>query len=169
MKVSDKAKKMIIHHEGLRLRPYLCPAHIWTIGVGSVLYHDQIKLPMVRKDGYTGLLRREFPLSPEHNRKWETDEVLALLESDLVRFERGVSRLSPNLVGRQYAFDAIVSFSFNVGLGAYQRSSIRQRNNRGDFEGAADAFLMWTKAAGKVLSGLVKRRNDERSLYLEDA
>ena len=59
-----------------------------------------------------------------------------------------------------------MSFAFNVGLGNLQRSSIRMRYNRGDIEGAADAFLMWTKAAGKVLPGLVKRRNDERALFL---
>ena len=59
-----------------------------------------------------------------------------------------------------------MSFAFNVGLGNLQRSSIRMRYNRGDVEGAADAFLMWTKAAGRVLPGLVKRRNDERALFL---
>ena len=59
-----------------------------------------------------------------------------------------------------------MSFAFNVGLGNLQRSSIRMRYNRGDIEGAADAFLMWTKAAGRVLPGLVKRRQDERAMFL---
>jgi lysozyme len=53
-----------------------------------------------------------------------------------------------------------------VGLGNLQRSSIRMKTNRGDYEEAADAFLKWTKAGGRVLPGLVKRRNDERALYL---
>jgi len=86
--------------------------------------------------------------------------------TDLGRFERGVARLCPGSVGNQGQFDALVSFSFNVGLGNLQRSSIRMRYNRGDIEEAADAFLMWTKAAGKVLPGLVKRRRDEMAMFL---
>jgi lysozyme len=92
-------------------------------------------------------------------------EVDAILSQDLARFERGVARLCPASTSHQGQFDALVSFAFNVGLGNLQRSSIRMRYNRGDIEGAADAFLMWTKAAGKVLPGLVKRRNDERALF----
>jgi lysozyme len=92
-------------------------------------------------------------------------EVEEILEKDLVRFERGVERLCP--VGlNQPRFDALVSFAFNVGLGNLQRSSIRMRHNRGDYEGASEAFMMWTKAGGKELPGLVKRRKDERALYL---
>jgi lysozyme len=87
------------------------------------------------------------------------------LAKDLARFERGVVRLCPTGL-TQPRFDALVSFAFNVGLGNLQRSSIRMRHNRGDYEGAAEAFMMWTKAAGKVLPGLVKRRTDERNLYL---
>jgi lysozyme len=60
----------------------------------------------------------------------------------------------------------VVSFSFNAGLGNYQRSTIRMRNDRGDFEGAAEAFMAWTKGGGRVLPGLVKRRKDESALYL---
>jgi lysozyme len=70
------------------------------------------------------------------------------------------------LADRQGAFDAVVSFAFNAGLGNYQRSTIRMKNNRGDFDGAADAFMMWTKGGGKELPGLVRRRKDERSLFL---
>jgi lysozyme len=146
----------------------LCPAVIWTIGYGHVLAQEQIRLPVVRINGYTGMIRSEFPLKPEHNRVWTKDEIDALFRKDVEHFERGVLRLSPNLVGRQGAFDSIVSFAFNAGLGNYQRSSIRMRNDREDFDGAADAFLMWTKGGGKVLPGLVKRREDERRLYLGD-
>lgn len=93
----------------------------------------------------------------------EVDDILA---KDLLTFERGVLRLCPtNLT--QSRFDALVSFSFNVGLGNLQRSTIRQKHNRGDFEGAAEAFMQWTKAGGKVLPGLVKRRKDESTLYLK--
>ena len=66
----------------------------------------------------------------------------------------------------QPRFDALVSISFNFGLGTLQRSSIRMKHNREDFEGAADAFLLYTKAGGKILKGLVTRRNDERAVYL---
>ena len=166
MKVSDRAKHMMMHHEGVRYKPYLCPALIWTIGVGHVLYQEQIRLPVQRREGYTGPIRKEFPLKTEDFRVWSKEEVMELFETDLVRFERGVLRLSPNLDGRQGAFDAVVSFCFNAGLGNYQRSTIRMKNNRGDFEAAADAFLAWVKGGGKVLPGLVKRRQDERKLYL---
>ena len=92
------------------------------------------------------------------------EEVNDILASDLRRFEKGVLRLCPNGL-TQHRFDALVSFSFNVGLGNLQRSSIRMKHNRGDYEGAADAFMAWTKAGGKVLKGLVTRRTDEMNLY----
>jgi lysozyme len=62
-----------------------------------------------------------------------------------------------------------VSFSFNVGLGNFQRSTIRMKIQREDWDAAADAFLMWTKAGGKELPGLVKRRKGERALFLSTA
>jgi lysozyme len=93
-------------------------------------------------------------------------EVDAILAQDLSRFERGVARYCPAVVGHQGRFDALVSFAFNVGLGNLQRSSLRMKTNRGEFDDAADEFLKWTKAGGRVLPGLVKRRNDERALYL---
>jgi lysozyme len=130
-----------------------------------VLYQDQIKLPMVRKDGYTGSIRKEYPLKAADVRVWTQEEVDSLLEKDLGSFTRGVIRmcgsdLSPGQLG------ALTSFAFNAGLGALQRSQIRQRHLRGDYEGAAEAFMMWTKGGGKELPGLVKRRKDERALYL---
>jgi len=69
-----------------------------------------------------------------------------------------------NIVGRQGAFDALVSISFNFGLGNLQRSTIRMKANRGDWEGAAEAFMAWTKGGGKVLPGLLKRRTAECAL-----
>jgi lysozyme len=156
MKVSDAAKAMIKHHEGVRTRPYRCPALLWTVGVGHVIdpSHAAVKYEE----------RRNLPIPDGWDRSLTMGEVDAILSQDLARFERGVARLCPAALGHQGQFDALVSFAFNVGLGNLQRSSIRMRYNRGDIEGAADAFLMWTKAAGKVLPGLVKRRNDERAL-----
>ena len=163
--LDPKVIKMIKHHEGVRLRPYLCPAHVWSIGVGRVLYQDQIKLPMVKKDGYTGLIRKEYPLKAEDNRLWTQEEVDALLAADLEHFTRGVVRLcGPGLTPGQLG--ALTSFAFNAGLGALQRSTIRAKHLRGDFEGAAEAFMAWTKAGGRELPGLVKRRKDEKALYL---
>jgi lysozyme len=77
-----------------------------------------------------------------------------------------VVRLCPAAVGRQGVFDALVSFAFNVGLGNLQRSSLRMKTNRGEFDKAAEEFMKWTKAGGRVLPGLVKRRQDEQRLYL---
>ena len=166
MKLSQRGADLMHRYEGYRTRPYLCPAHIWTIGYGHVLYQEQIRLPMNRVGDYTGMIRREFPLNAEDNRVWSRDEIEQLFGQDVSSFERGALRLSPNLVDRQGAFDAVVSFAFNAGLGNYQRSTIRMKNNRGDFQGAADAFMMWTKGGGKELPGLVKRRKDERALFL---
>ena len=166
MKLSKAGADLMHRYEGYRTKPYLCPAEIWTIGYGHVLYQDQIRLPVKRVGDYTGMVRREYPLRPEDNRVWSKDEIEELFSQDVASFERGALRLSPNLVGRQGAFDAVVSFSFNAGLGNYQRSTIRMKNNRGDFEGAADAFMAWTKGGGKELPGLVKRRKDERALFL---
>lgn len=153
-------------YEGFRNRPYLCPAHIWTIGYGHVLYQDQIRLPVIRKEGFDGLIRKEYPLNEGDNRVWTKEEINQLFRDDVRDFERGVLRLVPNVSGRQGAFDALVSFAFNAGLGNLQRSQIRIKAVRGDWEGAAEAFMQWTKGGGKVLPGLVKRREAEKSLFL---
>lgn len=167
MKTSDKGIHVMHLFEGYRDRPYLCPAHLWTVGWGEVLYQDQIKLPVVRKEGYTGLLRREYPLKNEDNRVWTRSELETRFKDLLVSFERGVFRLAPNLAGRQGLFDACVCISYNIGLGAFQRSSIRQRILRDEsLESIADGFMMWTRGGGKVLPGLVRRRKAETALFL---
>ena len=167
MTLKPEVLKMLKHHEGVRLKPYLCPAHIWTIGVGHVLYQDQIKLPMARVGAATNAktIRKDYPLKGPDNRTWFMEEVDALLAQDLATFTRGVDRLV-NGRATDGQFGALVSFAFNAGLGNLQRSTIRQRHLRGDYEGAAEAFMMWTKAGGRELPGLVKRRKDERALYL---
>ena len=157
MKISKKTIEMLKHHEGVRLRPYRCPALLWTVGVGHVI--DPAHIGVKFED------RKTLPIPPGWDRSLSMDEVESILAKDLERFERGVERLCPNGL-TQPRFDALVSFAFNVGLGNLQRSSIRMRHNRGDYEGAAEAFMMWTKAGGKELPGLVKRRKDERALYL---
>ncbi len=158
MKVSKAAIDMIKHHEGVRTKPYRCPALLWTVGVGHVIdpTHATVKYEE----------RKSLPIPAGWDRTLTMDEVDGILSQDLGRFERGVVRLCPAAVGNQGIFDSLVSFAFNVGLGNLQRSSLRMKTNRGEFEDAADEFLKWTKAGGKVLPGLVKRRNDERALYL---
>jgi lysozyme len=158
VKVSAAAIDMIKSHEGVRTKPYRCPALLWTVGCGHVIdpTHAAVKYEE----------RKSLPIPADWDRALTMDEVDRILSQDLVRFERGVARLCPAAVGHQGIFDALVSFSFNVGLGNLQRSGLRMKTNRGDFEEAADEFLKWTKAAGRVLPGLVKRRNDERAMYL---
>ena len=158
MKVSAAAMNMIKHHEGVRVKPYRCPALLWTVGVGHVI--DPSHAAVKYED------RKNLPVPAGWDRVLSMGEVDALLAQDLGRFERGVLRLCPAATGRQGLFDSLVSFAFNVGLGNLQRSSLRMKTNRGEFDEAADEFLKWTKAAGKVLPGLVKRRNDERAMYL---
>lgn len=157
MKVSDYALKSIIHHEGVRYKPYRCPANLWTIGVGSVLYPKQGLMTLSD--------RLLVQLDPKDNRIFTKDEVDAILKKDLHRFERGVLRYCPT-IATQGQFDALVSFSFNVGLGTLQRSTLRQKHNRGDFDSAAAEFMKYTKGGGKVLKGLVNRRKDEMKIYL---
>jgi lysozyme len=170
VKLSKTGEDLMHRFEGKRSRPYLCPADIWTIGYGHVLYQGQIRLPVVRPPGKTQadipMIRKEMPLKPEDNRVWTKEEIDELFRADVATFERGVLRLVPGVVGRQGAFDALVSISFNFGLGNLQRSTIRMKANRGDWQGAADAFRMWTKGGGKVLPGLVRRREAEIALFL---
>jgi lysozyme len=73
-------------------------------------------------------------------------------------------RLCPKTT-KQSQFDALVSFAFNVGLGNLQNSTLRMKHNREEFEAAAEEFLKWNKAGGKVLKGLDKRRKGEKALY----
>ena len=154
--------------EGCRNKPYLCPAHIWTIGYGHVLYQEQIRLPMERADKPVPMIRKEMPLRPEDSRVWSKQEIEELFDVDVASFERGVLRLVPGVVGRQGAFDALVSFAYNAGLGNLQRSTIRMKANRGEWEEAAEAFMQWTKGGGKELPGLVRRRKAERALFLSE-
>ncbi len=157
MKTSKAGIDLIKHFEGVRLKPYLCPAMLWTVGVGHVLYPEQHYLSL---DG-----RRHLPLKLEHRRSFTQDEVNGLLRNDLYRFESGVARLcGANLP--QHQFDALVSFAFNLGIGTLQRSTLKMKLTRGDIQGAADQFLRFSMAGGKILPGLQRRRVAERSLFL---
>ena len=157
MNVSPKAIEMIKHHEGVRQNPYRCPAKLWTVGVGHVMFPEQGKLKIDQRDAFV-------PPS-EAMRKYSMEEVDAILRADLARFEKGVATYCPVAL-TQGQFDALVSFSFNVGLGTLQRSTLRQKAVRGDMAGAAEELLKYCMAGGKILKGLQKRRMDERALFL---
>jgi len=158
MKVSSRTIQMIKHDEGVRVRPYRCPALLWTVGVGHVIDQSHIKVPMEQ--------RKTLPIPAGWDRILTMGEVDAILANDLARFELGVLRLAPALAGHQNKFDACVSFSFNVGLGNFQRSTVRMKIQRQEWEAAANAFLPWNMAGVKVLPGLDRRRKGERALFL---
>ena len=147
MKVSERGIALIKHHEGVRNKPYKCPAGLFTVGVGHLI-----------GDGKT--------LPPEWNRTFTNEEIDGLLKRDLNRFELGVCKMLPTLQLKQSEFDALVSFSFNLGLGTFQRSTIRQAMLRGDKTVAGESLLKYCKAGGKILKGLQTRRQDEYKLLM---
>ena len=149
---------MIKHHEGVRNKPYRCPARLWTIGVGHVIEANHARVPFEQ--------RSYLEIPDGWNRTFTMEEIDVILQKDLDKFVAGVLRYCPSAINNQGWLDALVSFSFNVGLGTLQRSTLRQKHNRGDYQGAADEFLKYCKAGGKVLRGLENRRKDERSIYL---
>jgi len=156
MKITVRGIELIKHWEGVRYRPYLCSARLFTVGVGHVLYPIQGNLPLDK--------RQDFQLQAQDDRTFSREEVNGILRRDLARFEFGIGKLFPVQL-TQGQFDSLVSFSFNCGLGTVQRSTLRQKLLRG--EPAEDEFLKYTIGGGKILPGLVKRRKDERALFLE--
>jgi lysozyme len=113
------------------------------------------------------MIRKEFPLAPEHNRVWTKPELEVRFKNLLGSFERGVLRNAPNISGRQGLFDACVCLSYNIGVGGFQRSTLRQRILRDEpLDRIAEGFMMYTKAGGKELPGLVRRRKAEVALFM---
>lgn len=159
MRTSEAGKQLIKAFEGIRKRPYICSAFLWTVGVGRVLYPEQAKLKIPE--------RKTYPLRPEHDKEWSDEAIDLLFDADLLRFESGVLRYCPDSAFSQSQFDALVAFSFNCGLGALQSSTLRRLYNAGDIEGAAAEFLKWNKGGGRVLPGLTRRRLAEQALFLK--
>lgn len=143
MRTSENGKALIRHFEGCRLESYLCPAGVWTVGVG-----------------HTG---------PDVNPGMRITQAQAdaLLDKDLERFELGVAELVKVRLDQDES-DALVSFAFNLGLGNLKSSTLLRKLNSGDFSGACAEFHKWTRADGKVLPGLVKRRAAEAALFAGD-
>jgi len=141
--ITDDGLGLIKRFEGFSPTIYFCPAGYPTIGFGHVVLPGE----QSRFDG--GILR---------------EEAAELLRRDVRIAESAVLRLiaSPLADGQ---FDALVSFTFNLGAGALQRSSLRKKVNRGEHESVPTELMKWVWAAGKRLPGLVLRRKAEVSLY----
>lgn len=161
MKTSATGIHLIKHFEGVRYRPYRCSGNVWTVGCGHALYPRQLVMNLAD--------RAKFDLKPEDNRTWTKEEVDGLLRYDLQRFERGVLRLLGSLQPTQSEFDALVSFSFNLGLGTFQRSTVRSAFLRGDKTRAGEVLLMYRRAGGRILQGLVRRRLAEHAMFMSGA
>ena len=147
MRVSDEGIKLIKHFEGIHKKPYICPAGYWTVGVGH-------------------LISRNAELPIEWDRVLSHGEIDDLLRKDLRRFELGVLRLLGTVQPNQSEFDALVSFSFNLGLGCFQRSTVRSAFIRGDKKRSGEVLLKYRRAGGRILSGLVRRRQAEHALLM---
>ncbi|HEC7976913.1 TPA: lysozyme [Salmonella enterica subsp. enterica serovar Singapore] len=145
MQTSEKGIALIKEFEGCRLTAYQDSVGVWTIGYGWTQ-------PVDGK-----------PIRAGMTIKKETAE--RLLKTGLVSYESDVSRLVK--VGlTQGQFDALVSFTYNLGARSLSTSTLLRKLNAGDYAGAADEFLRWNKAGGKVLNGLTRRREAERALFL---
>lgn len=141
MTTSNRGKELIKKFEGLKLKVYKCPAGIWTVGYGHT-----------GSDVYPGLT-----INAETAGK--------LLDEDLRKFERAVDRLVKVSL-RQSQFDALVSFTYNLGEGNLEKSTLLRKVNTNPGDPAiANEFLRWDKAGGKVLAGLTERRKAEAELY----
>ena len=142
--MAKNAINLIKQFEGLSLKPYLCPAGLATIGYGHVVVKDGRQLRSI--DGIENITESEAE---------------RLLDEDLEKFRHQLDSLHLDINTNQY--EALLSFIFNVGFGKFVDSTLLYRvKNRGDIK---EAFLMWVKAGGKVLKGLVKRREAEYALF----
>ena len=141
MKINKAGVELVKHFEGLKLKAYLCPANVWTIGYGCTDKRYAYKGNVITE----GVAER-------------------LLKTDMREFEGAVERyVSVPLNWNQ--FSALVSFSFNVGAGALNRSTLLKKLNAGDYKGAAGQFCRWNRGGGKVLKGLIRRRAAEKKLF----
>ena len=147
MQTSDRGIALIKHHEGVRLTAYPDPGKGWAIPTIGYGHTSAAGPPAV----YKGMKITQAG----------ADEIL---RQDLAKFERYVAD-AVKVPLSQNEFDALVSFTFNLGPGNLRSSTLLRKLNAGDKAGAADEFLKWTKAGGKTLPGLVKRREAERALF----
>ena len=148
MKTNQAGLDLIKEFEGWRANAYLCPAKVWTIGYGhtSAAGHPKVTKGMSIS-------------------KAQGEEIL---KNDLGKYERGVvNAIGQNAMARvnENQFSACVSLCYNIGPGAFKKSSVAKRIRAGEMDKAAANFLLWNKADGKVLKGLVRRREAEKALF----
>lgn len=134
------------HFEGFRSKPYICPAGYPTIGYGTVYKPDGTKVTM-----------DDPPISKELANEW-------LLSELRTNYGAGVLRTSPNLINHPNVLAAAIDFAYNLGVSRYRASTLRKRLEAEDWDGAKIQLMRWTKAGGKVLPGLVRRRQAEAQL-----
>ena len=142
--VSQSGLDLVKHFEGLYLTAYRDEVGIYTIGWG-----------------HTGLIHNDGTVYK--GRTISSDQAIELLKYDLRNFAKRVAE-GTSVVINNDQFSALVSFDFNTG--GFLKSTLRKKLNAGDFTGAADEFLKWNKAGGKLLAGLTRRRKSERNLFL---
>lgn len=147
MKMTDEGLALIKEFEGLRTAAYLDAVGVWTIGYGhtSMAGAPDVKQGMVIT-------------------KTQADDILA---RDVAQFASGVRRHLHVILSDQ-KFSALVSFAYNVGLGNFEKSSVLTAANRKDFPAVGRRLQLWTKAGGRVLPGLVRRRAAEAALFASD-
>lgn len=139
--IGPKGVELIKQFEGFKPEPYMCAGGYLTIGYGhKILPSDRYK-------------------------KITEEKATIILKKDLLPAERSVIKYITNYLSDDQ-FVALVSFTFNLGASALQRSSLRQKINYGLYEDAAKEFIKWIYAGGKKLPGLVKRRKTEKELFL---
>lgn len=141
MKINQAGLDLIKRFESCKLEAYLCPAGKWTIGYG-----------------HTGDVKPGDKIT-QH-------QADVILEYDLDKFQLGVGLVAADANENQ--FSAMVCLAFNIGLRAFQGSRLLMKFQDGDYDGAAREFGKWTRAGGKVLAGLVKRRQAERELFTRE-
>ena len=144
--INERGIEIVKSFEGLALLPYVCAGGVISVGYGCTIS---------RTGG-------PFNLDMEPITEAEAD---ALLLRDLENAEGWVRRLIKTRLSEN-SFSSLVSFTFNVGAGALQRSILRMKLNREEYQGAADEFPKWRRAGGRILAVLVRRRAAERALFL---
>jgi len=145
MKVSERGINLIKKHEGCKLTSYLCPSKIPTIGFGNTYYLNGTKV--------------------ELGQTITQDQADKLLLSTLSKFEKDVWSVIKQSVN-QRMFDALVSFTYNVGFGNLKSSTLLKKVNKNINDPTIkDEFLKWNKSRGRALKGLTNRRMDEWLLY----
>jgi lysozyme len=146
MILNNKGYLFITKHEGLRLKPYLCPAKIPTIGYGNTYYSDGKRVTLLDKD-------------------ITKQQAFDMFKEIANRFAKRVDELVITKL-TQNQFNALVSFAYNVGTGNFASSTLLKKINKNPNDLTLKAeFLRWNKAGGKVLNGLTNRRNEEADLY----